>query len=109
MLVALEAEATRQFSAQGFRWPGLWIISGYRSPRLQLDVNPLAPNSLHTRCPSLAVDLRVGDLPASLTPLEFWEFLGRIWGILGGRWGGRFTPPDVNHFDLRALDVAVPA
>ncbi len=108
MLVELDAQATREFSAQGFRWPGLFVISGYRSPRLQLDVNPLAPNSLHTRCPSLAADLRVGDLPATLTPREFWEFLGAIWGQLGGRWGGRFTPEDLNHFDLKALDVAVP-
>lgn len=104
----MDQEAQRQFSAQGFRWPGLYIISGFRSKRLQLDVNPLAPGSLHTRCPSLAADLRVGDIPASLTPREFWELLAAIWESLGGRWGGRFTPPDFNHFDLQALDVAVP-
>lgn len=107
MLVELDAQATRQFSAQGFRWPGLFVISGYRSPALQLDVNPLAPNSLHTRCPSLAADLRVGDLPASLTPRNFWSLLGEAWERLGGRWGGRFTPEDLNHFDLKALDLAV--
>jgi len=104
----MDEEAARQFSAQGLRWPGLFVISGYRSSRVQASVNPLAPNSLHTRCPSLAADLRVGDIPASLTPFEWWELLGGIWGTLGGRWGGRFTPPDLNHFDLQALDVAVP-
>ena len=103
----MDEEAARQFSAQGFRWPGLFVISGYRSARVQAGVNPAAPNSLHTRCPSLAADLRVGDLPASLTPREFWDLLGRIWESKGGRWGGRFTPEDLNHFDLKALDVGV--
>jgi len=108
MLVGLDAEAAREFSAQGFRWPGIFVISGHRSPALQLDLNPLAPNSLHTRCPALAADLRVGDLPASLTPRNLWALLGEIWERFGGRWGGRFTPEDLNHFDLKALDVAVP-
>ena len=103
--MALEVEAARQFSAAGFRWPGIFVISGYRSPLLQLEINPSAPNSLHTRCPSLAADLRVGDFPASVTPPALWELLGRIWSSLGGRWGGRFTPPDLNHFDVQALDV----
>ena len=107
-LVEMDADADRQFSTQGFRWPGLFVISGYRSRGLQAEINPLAPNSLHTRCPSLAADLRVGDIPASVTPFEFWAFLGQIWERFGGRWGGRFTPPDLNHFDLKALDVAVP-
>jgi len=105
MLVRLDAEAERGFSAQGFRWPGLSIISGYRSRFLQATINPLAPNSLHTRCPSLAADLRVGDQPASITSFETWALLGRIWSTLGGRWGGTFSPSDPNHFDLVALDV----
>ena len=97
-------------AAAGFRWPGLSIISGYRSRFLQLEINPLAPQSLHTRCPSLAADLRVGDQPASITPVALWELLGRIWSSLGGRWGGRFSPPDLNHFDLQALDIrGIPA
>jgi len=105
MLVRLDDQARRAFSAEGIRWPGLFIISGFRSLGLQIDINPLAPASLHTRCPALAVDLRVGDLPASLTPPEFWAFLGSRWETMGGRWGGRFTPPDPNHFDLKALDI----
>ncbi len=104
MLVRLDESARRKFSAQGFRWPGLFIISGYRSPLFQAELNPLAPSSLHTRCPSMAADLRVGDLPASLTPIEWWAFLGFEWAKLGGRWGGHFTPPDENHFDLKAFD-----
>ncbi len=105
MLVPLDEWARRDFSAQGLRWPGLFIISGYRSPLLQAEVNPLAPASLHTRCPSLAVDLRVADIPATLTPTEVWAFLGIRWSGLGGRWGGLFTPPDDNHFDVKALDI----
>ena len=107
MLVALDRRAAETVSSQGFRWPGLSIISGYRSPFLQLEINPTAPNSLHTVCPSLAADLRVGDFPASVTPPALWELLGRIWSSLGGRWGGRFAPPDLNHFDLKALDLQV--
>ena len=105
MLVQLDELAEREVSAQGFRWPGLSIISGYRSFEFQAVLNPLAPNSLHTRCPSLAADLRVGDFPASVTPPTLWALLGRIWSSLGGRWGGTFTPPDSNHFDLLALDI----
>ena len=100
MLVALETRATQIFSAEGVRWPGIFIISGYRSPNLQAQVNPAASRSRHMFCPSLAADLRVGNLPASTTPTEFWAFLGTIWKTMGGRWGGDFRTPDVNHFDI---------
>jgi len=103
MLVALEARAAQVFSSQGLRWPGVWIISGHRSPRLQASVNPDAPDSLHVRCPAMAADLRVGNLAASTTP-DFWPFLGTIWKAMGGRWGGDFKPkPDVNHFEALGI------
>ncbi len=105
MLVALDRWATEQFSAQGLRWPGIFIISGFRSRVLQAEINPLVPSSLHSRCPSLAADLRVGDTPASLTTVEIWAFLADGWRRLGGRWGGFFSPPDYNHFDLPAFQV----
>ena len=105
LLVVLERRAAEIFSSQGLRWPGLWIISGYRSARLQASINPDVPDSLHTRCPSLAADLRVGNLAASVTP-DFWPFVGQIWKGLGGRWGGDFKPtPDVNHFALPSVGV----
>lgn len=97
MVVALEARARDVFSSQGVRWPGLWIISGFRSRTRQTAVNPLAPDSRHTLCPALAVDLRVGNLPASTTPAEIWVVLGNLWKQLGGRWGGEFGDP--NHFE----------
>lgn len=50
-------------------------------------------------CPALAADLRVGNAPASLTPPTVWTAIGVLWEELGGRWGGRFDPPDWNHFD----------
>jgi len=103
MLIALDQWAGRQFSAAGFRWPGLFIISGFRSAALQSEINPLAPASRHTRCPSLAADLRVGDEPASITTPEFWAVLGTRWRQMGGRWGGDFPTPDYNHFDITAL------
>jgi len=99
-VVAVEAQAIQIFSAEGIRWPGLWILSGYRSERRQIEVNPNNPNSLHSVCPSLAVDLRVGDLPASITPYEQWAFVGTLWMSHGGRWGGHFPTPDLNHFDF---------
>jgi len=110
MLVDLDEWARRTFAAARFRWPGLFIISGYRSAGLQAELNPLAPASLHTRCPSLAADLRVGDVPASITTPEFWAVLGQRWRQMGGRWGGDFLPPegpDYNHFDLQALSITV--
>ncbi len=100
MLVRLESFLEQIFSAEGLRWPGLHIISGHRTAAEQREVNPANPNSLHVRCPSLAVDLRVGDVPASVTPVETWQQVGQAWKAQGGRWGGDFDPPDLNHFDL---------
>lgn len=104
-LVSLNQWAAHELSAQGIHWPGLTIISGYREPRLQIILNPLAPRSLHTRCPSLAADLRLGSVAASITEPELWAFLGTRWEFMGHRWGGRFHPPDLNHFDMgKAFD-----
>jgi len=100
MLVGLDIWAHTQLDRKGIPWPGLWIQSGHRSNMRQEEVNPDVPNSLHTRCPSLAVDLRVGNLAASITTDAVWSWLGARWALMGGRWGGRFDPPDQNHFDL---------
>jgi len=99
-LVVLHQFATKQFSARGIRFRGLTIISGRRSKKAQIIVNPNAPNSLHTFCPSLAADLRVGSDKASETSPAIWFQLGQWWEMMGHRWGGRFKPPDLNHFDL---------
>ncbi len=107
MLVSLDDWARRAFSAAGIREVGLYVISGFRSPSLQAEINPLAPQSLHTRCPSLAADLRVGDIPASITTPETWAVFGVRWRQMGGRWGGDFQAPDYNHFDLPALSLGL--
>ena len=99
-LVVLNQFAQAHFSAEGIRFDGLTIISGHRSQRLQIIVNPDAPRSLHTACPSLAADLRVGVKPASTTGPQMWFQLGSWWEMMGHRWGGRFRPPDLNHFDM---------
>jgi len=44
--------------------------------------------------------LRVGNVPASITQEEVWGILGDIWEDMGGRWGGNFRTPDLNHFDV---------
>lgn len=103
MLVALEAWASETLSSGRLRWPGLRIISGRRNEPVVPALNPSQPpatESRHLTCPSLAVDLRVGLSPASVTPPEVWTALGRKWTELGGRWGGDFDPPDWNHFDI---------
>lgn len=102
-LVALEKWASQRISTARVDWPGLFIISGHRSAPVVGAFAPDAPaaaQSLHIQCPSLAVDLRVGNAPASFTPIELWTALGLQWERQGGRWGGRFEPPDPNHFDL---------
>ncbi len=101
----LDQWAGQELAAQGVRWDGLYIISGHRDEGYQLILNPAAPRSLHTRCPSLAADLRVANQPATLTEIQTWFWLGQRWEFMGHRWGGRFRPPDLNHFDMgRAFD-----
>lgn len=93
-------------------WPGLWIISGYREQPVEPALNPgqeAAVASLHRVRPALAVDLRVGNEPASLTDPSVWAFVGQLWETrYNGRWGGRFNPPDWNHFDLGNPLTGVP-
>ena len=100
-------------AACGVRWPGLYIISGYRTRPVESSLSPdrtPARRSLHMarqlgQPASLAVDLRVGNLPASTTPDEIWGLVASAWKLAapGGRWGGEFTDPDVNHFDMGGL------
>jgi hypothetical protein len=61
---------------------------------------PAAEASLHLECPALAVDVRVGNQPASITDPSVWAVVGLEAERLGLRWGGRFRPPDWNHLDL---------
>ena len=109
MLVDLEEVASEGAFGTGFSWPGLYIISGHRTRNEQTAVNPLSTISYHRCCPALAVDLRVGDTPASSTPFSIWKELGLLWNSLGGKWGGDFgaqggelteVSPDINHFYL---------
>jgi len=100
MLVRLEAKARAEFDALGIRWPGLRIISGFRSSEHQAQLNPAVTQSYHTRCPSLAADLRLGADPPVGDLSNIWAIIGGMWELMGGRWGGRFSTPDPNHFDL---------
>jgi len=78
--------------------PPLFIFSGYRTEAHNADVGGVA-NSLHTRCPALAVDLRVGSV-AGLPDDEIQAILGGKWRLMGGRWGGTFSDPSPHHFDI---------
>lgn len=73
------------------------VISGYRTAEHNAAVGG-ASRSLHLR--GLAFDLRIAGLPRDQVPGWVWTALGEAWESIGGRWGGRFSPPDVNHFDV---------
>jgi len=97
-LVRMKAHFDRAFRPTGFPFPDIWIISGSRSPEHNREVGG-APDSRHLRCPAEAVDLRIGNIQG-LDSLQVWQMLGGWWELNGGRWGGRFSTPDPNHFDL---------
>lgn len=78
------------------------IISGRRNAHLNREVGG-AETSLHLR--GLAFDVQIeGFQRAELHPY-FWQSIGEWWESLGGRWGGRFTPKDVNHFDTGVVSL----
>jgi len=98
-LVQLEEWAHQQFEVMGVSvWPGIRIISGQRSAEKNAAVGGV-PNSFHVRCPSLAADLRVGNV-AGLESPEVMAILGGRWRLSGGRWGGTFRDPSPSHFDI---------
>ena len=100
------AEVDKADPSGRLRWPGLTIISGARARPVLPALNPDAPAAVASRhlfCPALAADLRVGVTPASVTPPTIWRWLGTRWEISGGRWGGSFKTPDLNHFDIDPL------
>lgn len=55
-------------------------------------------NSLHGK--RLAIDLNLFRNGEYLTTTEAHLPLGEFWERLGGTWGGRFSPPDGNHYSL---------
>ena len=98
MLVRMQEHFTAAFQRSGIPFPQIWIISGRRTPAHNAEIGG-APDSRHVRCPSEAVDLRIGSI-RGLDSREIWSMLGGWWELNGGRWGGRFTKMDPNHFDL---------
>lgn len=82
----------------------LLVISGRRNANVNREVGG-ANNSLHLQ--GLAFDVQVEGFTRDELHPYFWRMLGEWWESLGGRWGGRFNPPDVNHFDV-GLAYVVP-
>lgn len=74
----------------------LIVISGRRSALTNQAVGG-AERSLHLY--GFAFDVQVMGMGRDALPERFWTILGVFWESMGGRWGGRFDPPDVNHFD----------
>lgn len=75
----------------------LVIIGGRRNAIVNREVGG-AERSLHLY--GLAFDTQVQNYTRDQVPLQWWLALGQFWESMGGRWGGRFNPPDVNHFDV---------
>lgn len=80
----------------------LMVISGRRSPLINNEAGG-AEKSLHLR--GLAFDVQVEGLTRDQLHPYFWRWLGEWWESLGGRWGGRFSAPDVNHFDVGVVNL----
>jgi hypothetical protein len=75
----------------------LIVISGTRSQVRNREVGG-APRSQHLA--GRAFDVAVVGYSVERVPIWWWDALGRYGEGLGLRWGGRFRPPDLNHFDL---------
>ena len=72
------------------------VISGRRSATANREAGG-APRSLHLY--GFAFDVGLLGYQVSDLPFSWWLAAGEFWEALGGRCGGRFGQPDVNHFD----------
>ena len=80
----------------------LMVLSGRRNANVNAEVGG-AERSLHLY--GLAFDLQVEGYRRDEVHPYFWQYLGEWWESVGGRWGGRFSAPDVNHFDVGVAAV----
>jgi len=96
MLLSLDASVSLDFQERDIPYPGLWILSGHRTPQENANVGGVS-GSRHLNCPSTAADLRFGSVAGVSAPAIL-ALLGANWKWFGGRWGGDFG--DENHFDL---------
>lgn len=80
----------------------LLVISGRRSPGANESVSGAA-RSLHLV--GQAFDVQVSGYARDDLPWWWWQTLGQYWEAMGGRWGGRFSTPDVNHFDSGGVSI----
>lgn len=96
MLSNMDIWASIAFEEADIPYPGLWLLSGFRTPEENYLVGGV-PDSRHMNCPATAADLRFGSVAGVSAP-AIWAWFGARWKWLGGRWGGEFG--DDNHFDL---------
>jgi len=80
----------------------LQVISARRNANVNQEVGG-AERSLHLY--GLAFDLQVEGYRREEVHPYFWQYLGEWWESVGGRWGGRFSAPDVNHFDTGVVSL----
>lgn len=70
------------------------VGDAYRDPNVPYG----HPRSLHKL--RLAIDLNLFRDGEYLQSSEDHRALGEYWELIGGTWGGRFNPPDGNHYSL---------
>ena len=75
----------------------LVVISGRRTAAQNRHVGG-APRSRHLL--GQAIDVQIWPLRRDQVPREWWDWLGLVGEHFGLRWGGRFSRPDLNHFDI---------
>lgn len=77
------------------------VVSARRSAAVQKRLieagRTTATRSLHLS--GSAIDVGFASVPTSRVPPDWWSYAGSLWESAGGRWGGRFSTPDVVHFD----------
>jgi uncharacterized protein YcbK (DUF882 family) len=88
----------------GIRQEGipLQVISGRRNANVNAEVGG-AERSLHLS--GLAFDVQIEGYRRDEVHPYFWQYLGEWWESVGGRWGGRFSVQDVNHFDTGVVSL----
>jgi len=75
------------------------VTSGRRTVQRQQELiaQGLTTATLSHHLNGRAVDIAFLGIPNA--PRDWYAAGGALWELMGGRWGGRFSIPDILHFD----------